>query len=223
MTEAITATGHTPSDPVKEDEVAATCNKDGSYNEVVYCSACKDELSRDKKTVAALSHNWNEEYTTDKEASCTEKGSRSIHCSRCNEIDESTVEVIPKLDHTYGDWKVTKEATCVKDGSKEKVCEVCGDKVTEKIPATGHSFADEFTVDTEPTCTTEGSKSKHCTKCNEKTEVTTIDALGHDWDSGTITTAPTCTKEGVKTFNCIRCEEAKTEAIAALGHTPYQV
>jgi len=166
-------------------------------------------------------HIWNEEYTTDKAATCKEEGSKSIHCSVCDSVDESTVTVIPKSDHTYGDWTVTKEATCTEDGSKEKVCSVCEDKVTEVIPATGHLFSDEFTTDTEPTCTAEGSKSKHCTKCNaiDESSVTVMSALGHNWDSGKITTEPTCTDEGVKTFACNRCEETKTEVVPATGHS----
>jgi hypothetical protein len=36
---------------VKENEVAATLHKDGSYDSVVYCSVCKQELSRTAETV----------------------------------------------------------------------------------------------------------------------------------------------------------------------------
>jgi hypothetical protein len=64
-------------------------------------------------------HTWNEEYTVDKEATCTEEGSESIHCSVCDAIDESTVRIIQKKEHSYGDWIVTREATATKDGMKE--------------------------------------------------------------------------------------------------------
>ena len=53
------ALGHTPAEAVKENEVAATCSADGSYDSVVYCSveSCKAELSREKIiTVPALGH-----------------------------------------------------------------------------------------------------------------------------------------------------------------------
>ena len=43
------ATGHTPGDAVREKEVKAQVGVAGSYDEVVYCTACKAELSR--KTV----------------------------------------------------------------------------------------------------------------------------------------------------------------------------
>ncbi|MBO4337486.1 MAG: BspA family leucine-rich repeat surface protein [Lachnospiraceae bacterium] len=47
----IPAPGHTPGDPVKENEVAATTEQDGSYDEVVYCKVCGDEISRTHKTI----------------------------------------------------------------------------------------------------------------------------------------------------------------------------
>lgn len=110
-------------------------------------------------------HVWDEEYTIDEEATCTDEGSESIHCSICGEIDESTIRVIPRKDHEYGDWTVTKEATCVEAGSKEKICANCGDKVTEEILATGHIWNEEYTVDKEATYEEEGSESIHCSVC----------------------------------------------------------
>ena len=64
VTEVIAATGHTPSDPVKENEVEATCDKDGSFDQVIFCSVCKEELSRETKAVDSLGHNWNEPVYT---------------------------------------------------------------------------------------------------------------------------------------------------------------
>ncbi|MCR5566751.1 MAG: hypothetical protein K6F61_07845 [Clostridiales bacterium] len=45
----VPAKGHTPADPVKENEKAPEVGVAGSYDEVVYCSVCKEEISR--KTV----------------------------------------------------------------------------------------------------------------------------------------------------------------------------
>ncbi|MBQ7670897.1 MAG: hypothetical protein IJS45_09285 [Clostridia bacterium] len=44
---------HTPGDPVKENIVPATSEKPGSYDSVVYCTGCGDELSRETVTVYA--------------------------------------------------------------------------------------------------------------------------------------------------------------------------
>ena len=51
-------TEHKPSSPVIENEVAATCSATGSYNEVIYCSVCDEELSRETKTLEKLNHTY---------------------------------------------------------------------------------------------------------------------------------------------------------------------
>ncbi len=56
--EEIEALGHTPSEAIKENEVAATCTADGSYEEVVYCAVCGEELSRKAVEVTALGHDY---------------------------------------------------------------------------------------------------------------------------------------------------------------------
>ena len=48
--------GHTSAEPVKENITAATCTDDGQYDEVVYCSLCHEELSRETITEPALGH-----------------------------------------------------------------------------------------------------------------------------------------------------------------------
>ena len=79
--------------------------------------------------------------------------------------------------------KVTKEATCTEAGVLTYTCTsttgTCDKKTyTETIPAKGHSFSTEWTVDVEATETTPGSKSHHCTVCDAKTDVTEIPATG---------------------------------------------
>ena len=45
---------HVPAEPVAENEATASCTEGGSYDEVVYCSVCGEELSRETVTVEAL-------------------------------------------------------------------------------------------------------------------------------------------------------------------------
>ena len=45
-----------PAAAVIENKVEATCETAGSYDEVVYCGVCGEELSRESKTIAALGH-----------------------------------------------------------------------------------------------------------------------------------------------------------------------
>lgn len=51
----IDSNNHTAGQPVKENEVAATKDSEGSYDEVVYCTECQLELSRTKKVIKKLS------------------------------------------------------------------------------------------------------------------------------------------------------------------------
>ena len=79
--------------------------------------------------------------------------------------------------------KVTKEATCTEAGVLTYTCTsttgTCDKKTyTEAIPATGHKYSTEWTIDVAPTDTTPGSKSHHCTVCDAKTDVTEIPATG---------------------------------------------
>ena len=61
ISRAETAHEHTPASAVRENENPATCTVDGSYDEVVYCSVCGEELSRETKTIPALGHMYDGE------------------------------------------------------------------------------------------------------------------------------------------------------------------
>ena len=89
-----------------------------------------------------------------------------------------------EITHTHKyESKITKQATCTEAGVLTYTCTsttgTCDKKTyTETIPAKGHSFSTEWTVDVEATETTPGSKSHHCTVCDAKTDVTEIPATG---------------------------------------------
>lgn len=51
---------HVPAAPVRENEIAATCTADGSYDEVVYCADCHYEIDREEKTIVAA-HSYGED------------------------------------------------------------------------------------------------------------------------------------------------------------------
>ncbi|MFR1632354.1 MAG: leucine-rich repeat domain-containing protein, partial [Oscillospiraceae bacterium] len=61
----ISATGHTPADPVRENEVPATCTAEGSYDEVVYCEVCDEEISRTSKNIDKIAHTYSDEWSFD--------------------------------------------------------------------------------------------------------------------------------------------------------------
>lgn len=49
---------HTPAAAVKENEVPATCEAEGSYDEVVRCSKCGEVITTTHKTTPTLGHKW---------------------------------------------------------------------------------------------------------------------------------------------------------------------
>lgn len=88
---SVSACEHASKKTVKENEVAATCTKDGSYDEVVYCSTCGEQISSTHKTVKANGHKWDAGKVT-KEPTTTETGVKTYTCSVCK---ATKTEVIP--------------------------------------------------------------------------------------------------------------------------------
>ena len=213
-------TDHTPGAAVRENEVPATCTKDGSHDEVIYCTVCKTEISRKTITDKATGHKAQAAVKENvKDATCTVAGSHDevVYCSVCQtEISRTTV-----TDKALGhDWDSTTgkckrcETACDHKWTNGK-CDTCGyacqhvggDAVKEKeVPAT---------------CTKDGSHDEvvYCTICKSEVSRTNVvdKATGHKWDDGVVTTQPTTGKEGVKTFTCTVCKETKTETIDKLG------
>ena len=176
--------------------------------------------SSDKVTLTAnvtVNHpqDQREEKVT-KEATCTEKGSKSIICKVCGATLET--QEIPALGHKAGDWKVTKEATCTEKGSREQRCTVCDEVVkTEEIAALGHKAGD-WKVTKEATCTEKGSREQRCTVCDEVVKTEEIAALGHKDGKWKITKESTFTEKGSKELHCAVCDEViKTAVIPFKG------
>ena len=61
--DVVAATGHTAGEVKVENEVAAGCESTGSYENVVYCTVCDAELSRETVVVAATGHQYTDENT----------------------------------------------------------------------------------------------------------------------------------------------------------------
>lgn len=126
----------------------------------------------------AHTHDWEDDFTVDTPATCTEDGSKSIHCKDCDETKDVTV--IPAGHIWADDFTVDEASTCTTDGSKSIHCVNCeATKDVTPIPA-AHSWEEDYTVDTPATCTKPGVKSYHCKNCEEISGVTPIAPLEHD-------------------------------------------
>ena len=229
----IPATGHTPDEPDRENEKDATCEKAASHDEVVYCTVCKQELSRETVEVGdPLGHDYVQHEG--KAATCTEAGWEAYQtCTRC---DYTTYEEIAPLGHQLTHFEAV-EPTCGKDGHVEYwFCSRCkkyfADKDATKeltegeltIAATGDHTPGEAVRENEKaaTCEEDGSYDEvvYCEVCGKELsrEEKVIKAYGHDWQVLKVTKQPTCTAPGEENVKCSRCDETSTRSIDPLGH-----
>ena len=113
--EIIDALGHTEGDAVVENIIEADCVNNGSYDTVVYCAVCDEELSRETIEVEAFGHTEAEAVEENRvEATYESEGSYDmvVYCLVCGEeISRETFE-IPMLD---GYFKEAEGSTTVLD------------------------------------------------------------------------------------------------------------
>lgn len=175
---------------VSSDEKVCTVSKDGKLTGkeagnatiTIYAADSADEYALQTTVQVEVQHNWQSKYTIDKEPTCTENGSQSIHCDVCNAINQDRVRVIKATGHKWSAWEVTKEArkaTCTEDGNKEYyVCSSCkklfadadiGKEINKEdtvVKATGHKVVKDSAVPA-TTTTTGLSEGSHCSVCGQ--------------------------------------------------------
>ncbi len=139
--ETIPATGHTPGAAVRENKVAATCTTAGSYDEVVYCTACGNEVSRTQKTIDKLAH----DYDTTKWVKADEN-QHGHKCKNCDAITDLTAHV-PGAAAT--------ETT-------PQLCTECGYVIA---PATHPDHTWVFVAETPATCNAAGEREHYKCTC----------------------------------------------------------
>ena len=181
------ALGHLSGATVKENVVAPTLNSEGSYDEVVYCRRCGEEVSRRKvivpRTTCTHAHTATAETVT-MAATCTKEGRKTVTvtCKDCGTLLSSREVILPKTAHKQ--LPAVKEnsipATCTENGSYELVvyCADCGKELSRVVQY--------------------------------------VAAAGHSWDKGVVTKEPTTDAEGEKRFTCLRCGGTKTESLPRL-------
>ena len=143
---------HTPGEAVKENEVAPTCTQPGSYDLVVYCTECGEELSRETVTVPALGHTPGEAVKENKKAAtCTEPGSYDlvVYCTVCGEEISRETVTVPATGHTWG----TPTYEWAADNSTVTATVVCANDESHVITETVNTT---YEVVTEPTTEAEG-------------------------------------------------------------------
>lgn len=112
------AKGHTSGKAVKENEIAATKEKDGSYDEVVYCEDCGKELERNEKIIEKLSSEDDDKDEKDNKQDDDKKDNKE------NENNEDvTIPEVPK------DWldPLNEMLNIAASLGGEQIVEISGD------------------------------------------------------------------------------------------------
>ncbi|MBR4765560.1 MAG: hypothetical protein IK085_02220 [Clostridia bacterium] len=184
--------GHFEAEPVTENEIDSTCISEGSYDIVVYCFECGEELSRETVILDYADHTASPFVVENETAStCIEEGEYDevIYCSVCGEelgrehkIKELGVHVpleAIKENENY--------PTCTQDGCYEAVvyCGICGEELSRESmtsSATGHSFVN-YVFDGNATCTENGTKTAKCEHCDVTDTIVAENTAGHKYGS----------------------------------------
>ena len=179
--------GHTNGTPVQENIEDAKCETAGSYDEVVYCTECGEEVSRTNKEIPALQHDWNDPTYT-----------------WSNDGKECTAERTCKRD---GSHKETETVTATGVVTTDPTCTVMGvttytanftagwakqqTTTRDDVPATDHAWTVSYEWSTD---------GKSCTAtrtCGNDAEHNLTETVIAD---GVVTTDPTCTEKGTTTY-----------------------
>ena len=115
----VACAGHTPATAISENVINATCTATGSYDEVVYCSVCDEEISRDNIIIPILNHDYVANVI---KPTCIKKGYTIYSCECGDSYIDNYVSI---TGHTYKSYVITP-ATTSSAGKITTKCTVCG-------------------------------------------------------------------------------------------------
>ena len=180
-----------------------TCTKEGEKQRA--CSKCN---SVELEPIEKISHNYTS-FTTP--PSCTDDGFTTYTCLACG--DSYVDDVVLKLEHSYGEWEVTKEPTCTEVGEESCICGVCGHTLARPADKLAHSYGANVTP---PTCTEDGYTTYTC-ECGDSYTDDIIPAA-HTYDGWYVFKEVTCTEDGEERNECSKCDHYETKTIVSNGH-----
>ena len=166
----VDALGHTPKDPVEENRNEPTCEQKGSYDSVVYCSVCEEELSRETKDIPALGHNWGDWVVTTA-PTCEGEGVETRVCQR--DANHTETRPVTALGHDY--VSTVTNPTCTEQGYTTYNCSRCeASYIGDYVDALGHNYKDTVIA---PTYRNGGYTHHECERCQDMYDDTRTDRL----------------------------------------------
>ena len=193
-------------------------NEAGPFTEGLRKRICGKCNYEETEVIASTHvHEFNNEYTIDKEATCTEDGLKSKHCLKDNCISVIEETIIPKTGHNYSEvsytWSINYNTVTAK-----RECQNDKNHIEEETVTTNYSIV------ITPRCEENGlgrytSRNFQNKDFSIQIKEVEINALGHDIVTH-ISKDPTCTESGWKEYDtCTRCDYSTYEKIEELGHT----
>ncbi|MFQ7275483.1 MAG: Ig-like domain-containing protein [Blautia sp.] len=135
----------------------------------------------------------------------------------------SNMTGIVDIDSTEYNWVETiiTQPTCTEPGLKRRECKEYNIIEEEEIPATGHSFGNNWVVNKPATCSVAGERHQECTVCKAWGQKEAIKPNGqHRLGAWRTTRAATALVTGIQERTCSVCGGAKqTRTIAKLKPT----
>jgi Zn ribbon nucleic-acid-binding protein len=167
MTYTCERCGNTRTEPIPNLEhehrydgvvTAPTCTEQGFTTHTCRCG----DSYIDSYT-SRLGHSFTT-YVSDNNATCTQDGTKTAICDRCD-LTNTVTDEGSATDHHYG--RVVIAPTCTEQGYITYTCE-CGESYTaDYVDALGHDFTD-WVVIQEPTDEEVGLEIRTCTRCGHE-------------------------------------------------------
>ena len=187
-------------------EESPTCITDG-----VKTRSCRRCGAVEEESFSDLSkHKFH--YTT-VPSTCLEEGYKQYVCDYCGftYIDD----ILPKSNHRWGNWKLTKHRDCGHDGEESRTCTICGKTETRVLPKTGNHWIDDRIV--EPTCQAKGYTEHKCWLCGYTTKDHETEIVDCSFGPWTPQKQVTCVEDGTSIRTCKWCGKTETRTDTATG------
>lgn len=218
VTDEAEALGHTEADVVVENLIKETCLEDGSYDNVVYCSTCSAELSRESVTTPSLGGHTEGDWVITIAPTCLGAGERVKKCTACEVVLQT--EVLPATGHAETEYRIVSKPSCKKTGMQSLYCTICDVIIANETIPMVSCEAGEWNIITQPTCTSVGKKTKQCIYCSAVLETEEISMTEHIVDEWLITAEPTCSSAGERVAKCVNCDLVlETEELPIKEHS----
>ena len=173
------------------------------------CSICN--LSETESIKPIGEHCFEEDMIP---ATCTSDGTVTVKCTATHNCGQTTVKVIPSLNHDWTSWTVSENPTCTEFGEEKRTCrrDGCGAEESREVSPLGHDREIIGTVE-------KGENNEKYTdyKCSRCGWIYSIIEHSYVWE--TVKEA-TCSEEGTRKQACSACgAEGETEVVPKTAHS----